>query len=55
MFAFLRDTIAAKGVGSLNLDVHGADYWVSVSEAELRREACAERDPGCVGAGGELE
>lgn len=37
MFAFLRGTIAAKGVGHLALDVHGVGYHIAVAESLLRR------------------
>lgn len=37
MFAFLRGTVAAKGVGCLDLDVHGVGYHLSVAESLLRR------------------
>lgn len=37
MFAFLRGTVAQKGVNQLALDVHGVGYAVSVPEIILRK------------------
>lgn len=37
MFAFLRGTVARKGAGFIELDVHGVGYEVWVSEAVYRK------------------
>ena len=43
MFAFLRGTVARKGVAEIALDVHGAGYAVAVPETIARYHRAARR------------